>query len=219
MQIKGVRDGLLVTLGEGNWLHLQEGLLQHVAEKQGFFKGARVAVDVGNLSLHAKEIGVLRDRLSDQGMVLWAVLSKSPTTEKTAQLLGLATRLINSPQDCITRPSDGFLTGENAIIVRKTLRPGMKVNHTTHVVILGDVPQGAEVISDGSVVVWGFLRGLAQAGANGDEEAVVCALGLEPMRLKIAGLIALAREWKTKTGPEMAQIRKGKIEFVPWIKK
>ena len=68
-------------------------LVSHIQERASFFQGARLALDVGNHILHAAEMGNLRDRLSEMGISLWAVLSNSPTTEQTAQVLGLATRI------------------------------------------------------------------------------------------------------------------------------
>jgi septum site-determining protein MinC len=93
IQIKGLRDGLLVTLGDGGWSVLHSSLLSQIDEKPEFFKGAKLALDVGNQELHVSEMTDLRDELSDREIILWAVLSNSPTTENTAQMLGLATRL------------------------------------------------------------------------------------------------------------------------------
>jgi hypothetical protein len=93
IQIKGIRDGLLVTFGEGDWNELREALLDYIGQQAGFFKGARMAIDVGNHILHAAEMSSLRNKLSDYEVALWAVLSNSPVTERTAQVLGLATRL------------------------------------------------------------------------------------------------------------------------------
>jgi len=217
VQIKGIKEGLLVTFGEGNWQDLRDCLIQHVVEKQHFFKGARVAVDVGHLVLHASELGNLRDRLSDHGVTLWAVLSNSPTTEQTAQMLGLATRLSSLRQDRVIRPSSGgVMPGEPAIVIQKTIRSGYKIEHKSHIIIIGDVNPGAEVISSGSVIVWGKLKGLVHAGVEGDEKAIVCALELEPMQLRIANCIALTPQGKTKLEPEMVQIHNGQIVATPW---
>src|SRR5512144_459312 len=106
LTIKGIKDGLLVTLGEGNWRELEAAFLAHVEEKAAFFKGARVAIDVGNHILRAAELGGLRDRLSSKGIALWAVVSNSPVTEQTAQVLGLATRISTPRPERTIRPLD-----------------------------------------------------------------------------------------------------------------
>jgi septum site-determining protein MinC len=216
IQIKGIKDGLLVTLGEGNWGDLEAGLLQQVRERSAFFKGARVALDVGHHILRAAEMSVLRDRLSESGITLWAILSNSPVTEQTAQMLGLATRISTPRPERTVKPLDTNLEGEGAIFVQRTLRSGFKVSHRGHIVVLGDVNPGAEIIAGGSVIVWGRLRGVVHAGAEGNESAVVCALEMEPMQLRIAGLAAIPPRKRSKVEPELARILNGQVIAEPW---
>lgn len=216
MQIKGIKDGLLVTLGEGEWSTLEAALLAHVEEKAAFFQGARVALDVGNHILRAAELGALRDRLSSKGISLWAVISNSPVTEQTAQVLGLATRISTPRPERTIRPLDTNLEGEGAVLVQRTLRSGFKVSHHGHVVVVGDVNPGAEVIAGGSVVVWGRLRGVVHAGADGDEKACVCALEMTPTQLRIAGLVTVPPERRGKPEPETARIQNGRVVVESW---
>jgi septum site-determining protein MinC len=216
MQIKGIKDGLLVTLGEGEWSALETAFLAHVEEKSAFFQGARVALDVGNHILRAAELGALRDRLSSKGISLWAVISNSPVTEQTAQVLGLATRISTPRPERTIRPLDTNLEGEGAVLVQRTLRSGFKVSHHGHVVVVGDVNPGAEVIAGGSVVVWGRLRGVVHAGADGDEKACVCALEMMPTQLRIAGLVTVPPEHRGKPEPETARIQNGRVVVESW---
>ncbi len=217
IQIKGIKEGLLVTFGEGDWLILLDSLFQHVQERENFFKGARLALDVGNHILHAGEMGGLRDKLSDKGIMLWAVLSNSPTTEATAQMLGLATRLSVPKPDRVVRSLDTNLPGEATVLVHRTLRSGYKVTYQGHVVVIGDVNPGAEIIAGGSVVIWGRLRGVVHAGAEGDEKAVVCALDMTPTQLRIAGHIAVTPQIKkNKAHPEIARVKNGQVITEAW---
>jgi len=217
VQIKGVRDGLLVTLGEGEWGELQTALLAHIQERASFFQGARLALDVGNHILHAAEMGNLRDQLSEMGISLWAVLSNSPTTEQTAQILGLATRMFTPrPERTIKPASAAHADGEPALLVRRTLRSGMRVTFQGNVIVLGDVNPGAEIIASGSVLVWGRLRGVVHAGAEGDEKAVVGALDLHPMQLRIASVASVTPERRGKAQPEIARIEDGLVVADPW---
>ncbi len=217
VQIKGIRDGLLVTLGEGEWSELQSALLSHIQERGAFFQGARVALDVGNHILHAAEMGNLRDGLSGMGISLWAILSNSPTTEQTAQVLGLATRIFTPRPDRTIRPTNSAHSeGDPGIIVRKTLRSGTKVTYQGSVVVVGDVNPGAEIIASGSVIVWGRLRGTVHAGAEGDEKAIVAALDLHPMQLRIASVVSVTPDRRGKVLPEMARIEYGRVVADTW---
>jgi septum site-determining protein MinC len=219
VQIKGVKDGLLITLGEGSWPELQESVFKHIEERSAFFNGAKVALDVGNHILHAAEMGSLRDRLGDYSVNLWAVLSNSPTTEATAQMLGLATRLSAPKPERVVRPLDTNLSGESAVLVQRTLRSGFRLAYQGHVVVVGDVNPGAEIVAGGSVVVWGRLRGVVHAGAEGNEEATVSALDMNPTQLRIAGHISVTPQRKGKSQPEMARVKDGQVVAEPWNQK
>lgn len=216
MQIKGIKEGLLVTLGEGEWEVLETALLEHIDEKASFFQGAKMALDVGNHILRAAELGALRDRLSNKGISLWAVVSNSTPTEQTAQMLGLATRLSTPRPERTIRSLDTNLEGETAVFLRRTLRSGFKVSHRGHIIVLGDVNPGAEVVAGGNIIIWGRLRGLVHAGAEGDEQAVVCALDMAPTQLRIAGLVSIPPQRKGKPEPELACIRDRQVVIDPW---
>jgi len=93
IQIKGIKEGLLVTLGTGRWSELEDSVLKNIEAKQNFFQGARVALDVGDHDLKAADLGALRDKLSERGVTLWAVISTSAITKETSKSYGLVTSI------------------------------------------------------------------------------------------------------------------------------
>ncbi len=219
VQLKGIRDGLLVTLGEGEWPDLHQALLDQLDQQAEFLRGARLALDVGNHILKAADLGPLTKEIAERGLTLWAVLSNSPSTERSAQSFGLATRLTRPRPEQAAAPvgADAIRpNGEAAVLVQRTLRSGFSLQYAGHVVVIGDVNPGAEIIAKGDVVVWGKLRGMVHAGAEGDERAVVCALDLSPTQLRIAGQIALAPKRRGKPLPEMARLQNGQVVAEQW---
>ena len=72
---------------------------------------------------------------------------------------------------------------------RTSLRSGQKIENENSVVILGDVNSGAEVISGGNIVVVGTLRGVAHAGAKGNQKAIISANSIEAPQIRIANII------------------------------
>jgi septum site-determining protein MinC len=217
IQIKGLRDGLLVTLTGEVWEEQLASLVTQIDERPSFFQGARLALDIGAQALGLDELVHLRDVLSDRGISLWAVVSESPKTEKTAQLLGLATR-ISKPRpeekrlSAVETPSD-----ETALFLVKTLRSGTRIEFPGHVVILGDVNPGAEVIAEGNVIVWGRVRGMVHAGAKGNRKAVICALDLSATQLRIADEISAMLKPQSHPKPEVASINKdGRLQAELW---
>jgi septum site-determining protein MinC len=216
IQIKGIKEGLLITLRDEEWGESQKALISHLDQQADFLKGARLALDVGNQIIKAAEMGLLRDQISERGLTLWCVVSDSPRTQETAQTLGLATRISRpAPERTVSR-MDTTLSGDAAVLVRRTLRSGFSMEQSGHVVIIGDVNPGAEIIAGGDVVVWGRLRGMVHAGANGNREAVVCALDLSPTQLRIAGQIFIPPRKKGKPLPELARWIEGQIQVETW---
>jgi septum site-determining protein MinC len=216
IQIKGIRDGLLVTLAGADWSDLVAALIENIESRSSFFQGGRVVLDVGTQDLRVAELSKLRDQLSERGVSLWAVLSESNLTERTAQNLGLATRLSKPHLSEVPPASVQTLPEDAAQWVKGPLRSGGRVAYDGNVVVLGDVNSGAEIVAGGSIIVWGRLRGVVHAGAKGDESAVVCALELAPTQLRIAGEIAVSPKKPGKSQPEVARLQAGHLEAQPW---
>ncbi|MGE5249844.1 MAG: septum site-determining protein MinC [Bacteroidota bacterium] len=217
VQIKGLRDGLLVTLTGQVWDEQRASLMAQIEERTSFFRGARLALDVGGMVLGVNELSDLRDVLSERGVSLWAVVSESPKTEKTAQLLGLATRISKPRPEEARKFAVEDLGDETALFLNKTLRSGTRVEFTGHVVVLGDVNPGAEVVADGNVLVWGRVRGTVHAGAAGNRKAVICALDLSAAQVRIAGEILASGKSHGPARPEIASINKdGRLQAEAW---
>lgn len=70
-----------------------------------------------------------------------------------------------------------------------SLRSGQRIEFEGSVVVLGDVNDGAEVIAEDNIVVLGMLRGMAHAGAKGNEKAIVAAHVIEAPQIRIASVI------------------------------
>jgi len=175
-----------------------------------------MAMEVGSRQMQLAEMSQLRDKLSERGISLWAVVSSNLETEQAAKGLGLATKLSFPRSDRAGRFLEPTLEGEAGVFIHKTLRSGVKVVSQGHITVLGDVRPGAEVIACGSVIIWGRVRGSIIAGADGDETALVCAMHLEPTKMRIANITADLSIWEVPGQPVCAAIRNGVIVVEPW---
>ncbi len=216
--IRGIREGLLLTIKpDGEWADMVARLLARIDEKRDFFRGARVALDVGARPVIQHDLDNLRAVLRKRELTLWAVISTSPTSQTAARNLGLETVLIAQQEQLDTPEISPEEAGILGVMIDHTLRSGRTVRCEGHVVVYGDVNPGAEIIAGGSVIVWGRLRGMVHAGAGGDEKAVVCALDLAPTQLRIAGYISVSPpDKRRKPLPEIASIRQGRIVAEAW---
>jgi septum site-determining protein MinC len=215
VQIKGIRDGLLATFVEAAWEDQCVALLAQIDERPAFFQGARLAIDVSSQILKVNDLVDLRDRLSERNVALWAVISESPTTEHTSQLLGLATR-ISKPRPEEKKQAD-VISDDTALFISKTLRSGKRIEFPGHVVVMGDVNAGAEIIADGNVIVWGRVRGMIHAGAKGNRSATICALDLSATQLRIATEVSAMLKPQKDPKPEVASINsEGRLQSEFW---
>ena len=75
------------------------------------------------------------------------------------------------------------------MVVRGPLRSGQRVYaRNSDLIVMGVVSQGAEVIADGNIHIYGPLRGKAMAGAHGDSAARIFTTGLDAELVAIAGV-------------------------------
>lgn len=218
IQIKGIKDGLLVTFSEGeNWEEQKRDLFEQISEKESFFRGAKIWLDVNSRDILSAEMGEIRNKLSDLGVNLRAVISHSEITDRTSQMLGLATKIQPAKNE---KPANRVETEQDhnpPLWVQRTIRSGVKLNHPGNITILGDVNPGGEVEASGSILVWGKLRGEAHAGIDGNVHAVICALGLNPTGFSIAGKsVEFTPARKTKSQPGMVSLEDSTIKITFW---
>lgn len=231
IRVKGIRDGILLELADNtvSFVALLKQLDQELAQKRAFLKGSRIVLDLGSREVSQSQLTEIQSLLIENEMELWTVLAELEVTRDAARELGFATRLSGSNTDFEGRELDTdnqvHEIGQdrpgsreaNALMLVETVRSGRSIYHEGHVTIVGDVNPGAEVIATGHVIVWGRLRGMVHAGAQGDSAAVICALQLTPTQLRIANYIAIAPEEPVGAqSPEMASVRDGQIVAEPW---
>lgn len=103
----------------------------------------------------------------------------------------------------------------DTLTIRQTLRSGQRVDFPGHILIVGDVNSGAEIVAGGDIIVFGALRGLAHAGAPDNPGAIILALGIHPPQLRIGTIISRGsegparrdgREREREVQPEIARI-------------
>jgi septum site-determining protein MinC len=219
VSIKGTNEGLVISLGSGPLQETLEDMESALSAKASFFIGGRVALRVGDRPLSAEQLAMIGRQLENHGMTLWAIDSEHPATLSAARELGLETAL--QPKDRPSRPAKEQIKREElpGVVVRRTLRSGQALQHPGHVTLIGDLNPGAEIVAGGDIIVFGRLRGIAHAGAMGDEEAIICALELVPSQLRIGAQIARPPDrGRPPKMPEIASVQDDRIIVERWTK-
>lgn len=230
--IKGTRNGLLLTLEpETSFREMLNELADRLAEAPAFFRGASLAVDTTRRMLRVSERIQLEDLLAHYHMSVTpfeqgartraaSVNGAGPKEAKTITLPPLEAAAYEVPptQEIEQPATRDPRESTDTLFLRRTVRSGQAIHHPSNVVVLGDVNPGAEIIAGGDILVWGTLRGMVHAGYPDNQQALVGALQLASVQLRIADLLSRAPEgFETQPRPEVASIKNGQIIVETWI--
>lgn len=225
VQIKGIADGILVNVSTSEeWQTITAELANKLDSKSSFWTGGKVTVDTGERPVPKYELSSLKALLERRGFSLMLVQSASQTTIESAEALDVRTQFTAPlPEHGLPAYSEDGLaidpeeSGTHGVMIRRTLRSGRTIHSRGHVVVYGDVNPGAKVIATGDIIIWGKLRGMVHAGAEGDSSAVVCALDMSPSQLRIAEhIVTSPAEKRRNIHPEVALIRNHQIVVEAW---
>ena len=221
--LKGLRDGIAVDIDDkADFVSIIEVLRQKVSDGKRFFAGANTKVYFKGRKLSAEEESTLLGIISN--VVGVAAIPKqadiplpapAPVKLEETKADEPITKEIDEPETVQDKVKKNF-TESNCAFYRSGLRSGQTIKYSGSVVIMGDVNPGSEVVADGNVVILGSLKGLAHAGAAGDESCFVLANTMQPVQLRIATVISSmpkSKQNKQDTNPSYAYVKDGKISI------
>jgi len=169
--IKGIKDGLVFRLDERcEFDELLTGLREMLENSETFLSGPLVSIDVrfGGRDLSDEQklqiLDVLRSKRN--------LLVRSVEGSKTAELR----------ENAVLRVPIATMSG--------MVRSGQVLQHDGNLLFLGDVNPGGSIVCTGDIYILGALRGMAHAGSEGSEHAIVGASYLAPTQLRIAEVIS-----------------------------
>ena len=86
------------------------------------------------------------------------------------------------------------------MIIRRNVRSGQQIYAKgADLIVIGSVGNGAEVIADGNIHIYGHLRGRALAGAAGATQSVIICRSMEAELISIAGNYWLSDQFPSDT--------------------
>jgi septum site-determining protein MinC len=208
--LKSSGDGLTITLSDGPWSKVLAEVALELERPRAvdIFRASRARIETGERALTPVQVEELAWLLELHDIQIdWG------TNGTQALLPGMGeTRLPPLPTVA------NVAVWEEAALCPRTLRSGQAIRYAGHVVVVGDVNAGAEIVAAGDVLVWGRLRGMVHAGASGNDNAIVSALKLTPMQLRIGKYIARSPDELNhpQRGPETARVIEGRILVEGW---
>ncbi len=212
--IKGSKNGITVFLDKD--MPFDE-LLKNVSDKfknaSKFFNNANMAIAFNGRTLLPDEEKKILDIISDVSELnIVCVIDENGDMDRICE--NAVKKALNSIEEPVekeeTKPQP------QCMFYKGTLRSGQVFESDGSVVILGDVNPGGKVIAKGNVIVLGNLKGNIFAGVDGNENAFVVALEMNPMQIKIGDIIARSSDAGAKIAKSKnkAKVLEPKIAYV-----
>jgi len=197
--IKSQGDSINIILdADADFKTITDNLRKKVSDAKQFFEGATANVAFKGRKLTKSEERHLLDIITTETtmsvtLVDGDVLQPAPpplrAIKKSVSKPEPVLESIPEPKIVATAPPNINYIEHNTAYYHGGLRSGQSIKFNGSVVVIGDVNPGSEVVADGNVIVLGGLRGMAHAGASGDDTCFVSALTMQPTQLRIADLI------------------------------
>ena len=187
VMIKGNKSGIVLVLEEKpDFDSLKKDIAEKFQETAKFLGNANMAISFEGRELSTEEQReILRIIESNSDLKIACIVNKDEKQEEIFKK-SLQENLIE-------------LNSNSGQFYKGNLRSGQVLEVETSVIVIGDVNVGAKVVSKGNIIVIGNLKGNAFAGAGGNKDAFVLALGMQPIQIRIADFIARAPD-KTEKG-------------------
>jgi septum site-determining protein MinC len=214
--VKGIDDKLVIKTPVLGPDILFESIRDYIQENSSFLQGAKVVLDLGENQVKSADLYEIKNIFLDNQIMIHRIQTEDIQTKNASEALGIATGIDRKQTQIAEKEAILKLISEDCVYINRTVRSGNVVNSTGHLAILGDVNPGAIVVAVGDIIIWGKLKGEAQAGINGDKARIICALEMTPAKLKIADISWQGnRKIKSKQA-EFAHITDGEIKIISW---
>ncbi len=191
--IKGTKSGIILVLDPSiSFDSLSNKIADKFRENSTFLGSNVCGLIIRGRSLSESETSKVVDIIQDNSnLTIGCVLDEESDLENTfKRALGNDTDISKDPT--VLTEDSMIPDKDTALIYKGNLRSGQDISSEKSIIVLGDVKPGANVTSYGSIFILGELRGNAFAGALGDHSAVIMALDLNPIQVRIADAIAIS---------------------------
>lgn len=206
--IKSFPNGIALHLdAEVPFEQLLEEIAYKFSEARNFFGTAAMALSIEDRQVSgAEEIRVLDTIRRNSDLNIICIVGKDEATNK---------KFIKA----LAHMEKKLSGGDDGQFFKGSLKNKEVLETENSIIILGDVYPGSAVISAKNIIILGGLYGEAYAGGNGQPDAFVAALEMEPERIKIGDFkyktSAKQSKWgiRPKVQPKIAYVKNGKIAF------
>ena len=188
-----------------------------IDELSAIKKSATATLITSNEKITSFELKKLKLTLEELNIRIKYIYSHNRETVISGKSLKINSILLNIKNTNI-ESFVGSLHQKKDIIHKGTIRSGDRISSNGDLFIIGDVNPGAIISANNNVFVWGKLLGIAFAGENGNKNAFITSLFLNPLQLRICEIVAIGpKETLKNQYPEIAILEEQKIIIKPYL--
>lgn len=220
-RIKGLKSGPTFLFDDqAEFVDIIAAAEEELSRASGFFRNAPVILHFGNRLIRKQDWQRLKELLLREEMLPRYAVAALQESRDILYREGLPVRDSLPRLTPHGRREEPAAPSGNALYLRCNLRSGQKQTFAGNVVLVGDINQGAEILAGGDVIVFGTIRGMVHAGYPDNTAAVIIALSLTPLQLRIGPLIARAEDNPKRSRraqqPELAYVNEEHIMIIPY---
>lgn len=201
-------------LDPAEWAILREEITLHLNSGNRFWQpNTAVHLMVGDRLLDSRQLQDIDELLQSAQLCMKCVCTQRRQTAVAAVTTGYSVEQMTQLEHLTEYQNPGKAL-DPPLYLQMTIRSGTEIRHPGSIVVLGDVNPGGSLVAEGDIFVWGRLRGVAHAGAEGNTTSRIMALHMQPTQLRIADKVARAPEKPPSLyQPEVAYINNGSIRI------
>lgn len=196
------------TIASASWQEIWQQLKLRLNAGERFWEAnTEVELMAFDRLLDTRQLQEIAEALAEAQLQLKSIYTSRRQTAVAAATVGYSVQQGSAEIGQESNSQEKGKVLAEPLYLKTTVRSGVEIRHPGTVVILGDLNPGGSVIARGDILVWGRLRGVVHAGAEGNLKSVILALQMEPALIRIANLVARGPEKPpAKFYPEVAYI-------------
>ena len=188
-----------------------------VDQLSSFEKPASANLITANEKINSYELANLKLTLKKMNINFSHIYSLNRETVLSGMSLKINSTLLNI-KDFKNESFIDHSFQKKDILHKGTVRSGDRICSNGDLFVIGDVNPGAIISAKNNIYVWGKLLGIALAGENGNKNASIASLFLNPLQLRICEIVAIGPKEKPKHQyPEVAILENKKIIIKPYL--
>jgi septum site-determining protein MinC len=183
----------VLEFADKNLEDFEQDLKDLVKQAPNFFQNTPIVLDVHKTSSLSLPLAEIRKIMKANKLLLVGLRGASDELKKQAHELDIAAlnKSRSNEPTLATRQvkTETVIQQAESTIIDKPVRSGQQIYaRDGDLIVLSSVSEGAEILADGNIHIYGSLRGRALAGIQGNKAARIFVNQAEAELMSIAGI-------------------------------